>query len=70
MSRIPPEAAVSTTERLVAQLAARREIHIFPVGAGRSEYVLEREAAIARASLPDHALAARAGGWVLLKRRG
>ncbi|MGH7277021.1 MAG: DUF2079 domain-containing protein [Candidatus Rokuibacteriota bacterium] len=70
MSRIPPEAAVSTTERLVAQLAARREIHIFPVGAERSEYVLEREAVIARASLPDHALAARAGGWVLLKRRG
>jgi uncharacterized membrane protein len=70
MSRIPSGAAVSTTERLVTQLAARREIYIFPVGAAQSEYVLEREAMIAKAALPDHTPVARVAGWVLLKRRG
>lgn len=70
MDRIPPAAGVSTTERVVAQLAARREIYIFPVEAERSDYVLEREAVVAKAPPPGHRVLERAGDWVLLRRGG
>ncbi len=76
MDRIPPDASVSTTERLVTQLAARREVHIFPVlGAGApADYVLEREKVIAStppAQFPAQAYeaVARGDGWALLGRR-
>jgi uncharacterized membrane protein len=68
LPRIPPDAAVSTNERLVPHLATRREVYIFPVLGELSAYVLERDAVVARASLPAHRPVARAGGFVLLRR--
>lgn len=75
MDRIPPAASVGTTERLVTQLATRREAYIFPQPGGSPlvEYVLEREAVIAATParlFPREAfeLVARADGWVLLRR--
>jgi hypothetical protein len=61
---------VSTNERLVPHLATRREVYIFPVLGELSAYVLERDAVVARASLPAHRPVARAGGFVLLRRGG
>jgi uncharacterized membrane protein len=75
LDRIPPAARVSTNERLVAQLAARREAYIFPQPGefAPDDYVLERERVIA--TTPSHLfpveafeVVARADGWVLLRR--
>ena len=69
----PPDASVSTTERLVTQLAARREVYIFPQQFAAEDYVLERERVIATTppdvfSAKAFEVVARADGWVLLRR--
>jgi uncharacterized membrane protein len=75
LDRIPPAARVSTNERLVTQLAARREAYIFPQPGEfePDDYVLERERVIE--TTPSHLfpvqafeVVARADGWVLLRR--
>ena len=73
LDRIPPDASVSTTERLVTQLAARREVYIFPQQFAAEDYVLERERVIATTppdvfSATAFEVVARADGWVLLRR--
>ena len=73
LDRIPPDARVSTTERLVTHLAARREVYIFPQQFAPEDYVLERERVIAMTppdvfSAKAFEVVARADGWVLLRR--
>jgi hypothetical protein len=68
MTRIPDGVAVSVNERLVPHLAMRREVFIYPTGAGTSDYVLELDVALAKRPAQGHAEIARASGWVLLRR--
>src|SRR5260370_8941763 len=54
LPRIPPEAAVSTNERLVPHLATRREVYIFPVLCDLTAYLLDPAPLISRPALPAH----------------
>jgi uncharacterized membrane protein len=68
MRRIPGDVAVSTNERLVPHLATRREIFIYPTGAGISDFVLDIEPVLRARPAAGYREIARAGGWILLQR--
>lgn len=69
MARIPPAASVSANDRLVAHLATRREVYVFPNGIGDSEYIIERR--LTRTAIPPDGYAPLAvqDTWVLWRRR-
>jgi uncharacterized membrane protein len=67
MERIPDDAAVSVNERLAPHLAMRRQIFLYPTGAGTSAYILDHDLVL-RAHPPNgYREIARASGWVLLE---
>lgn len=68
MARVPPRAPVSANERLVPHLATRPEVHIFPGGTDRSEFVLAREGDLTRDPVVGYVEVGREGGWRLLQR--
>ena len=68
MRQIPAGAAVSANERLVPHLAARREIFIYPTGAGRSDYILDLEAVLSARPADGYREIGRGGGFILLRR--
>jgi len=69
MSLIPPDAPVSTYERLVPHLATRRNIWVPPRGLNEAAYVLARK--IDRIPLPDDRFEVMAQDqfWTLSRRR-
>src|SRR5439155_23615143 len=66
MRRIPGDAAVSTNERLVPHLAMRRQIFVYPTGAGISTYILDLEVVLRTQPATGYRELGRAGGWILL----
>ena len=68
MRQIPRDAAVSANERLAPHLAARRQIFIYPAGAGISEYVLDVEPVLRAQPANGYREIGRAGGWILFQR--
>jgi hypothetical protein len=68
LRRIPPTAAVSANERLVPHLATRREIHVFPLGVERSEWIIGLTSEVLTRVPPGFVEVERAGGMVLLRR--
>jgi hypothetical protein len=68
MQRIPGDVAVSANERLVPHLATRRQIFIYPTGAGISEYVLDLEPVLRTQPATGYREIGRGGGWILLRR--
>jgi len=69
MRRIPDDVAVSANERLVPHLATRRQIFVYPTGAGISEYVLDLEPVLRAQPATGYREIGRGGGWILLYRR-
>ena len=67
MRRIPGDAAVSTNERLVPHLAMRRQIFVYPTGAGISTYILDLEVVLRTQPATGYREIGRAGGWILLQ---
>ena len=67
MERIPGDAAVSTNERLVPHLATRRQIFLYPTGAGTSAYILDHDLSLRVHPPSGYREIARASGWVLLQ---
>jgi uncharacterized membrane protein len=67
MERIPADAAVSTNERLAPHLATRRDVFIYPTGAGTSAYILDHELVLRARPPSGYQEIARASGWVLLQ---
>ena len=70
MGRIPRGVPLSVNERLVPHLATRREIFIYPTGAGRSDYILDLESVLAARPAAGYREIGRSGGWILLQRAG
>jgi uncharacterized membrane protein len=68
MRRIPGDVAVSANERLVPHLAARRQIFVYPTGAGISQYVLDLEPVLRAQPANGYREIGRDGGWILLQR--
>jgi uncharacterized membrane protein len=68
MDRIPDGVAVSVNERLVPHLATRREVFIYPTGAGTSDYVLDLDSSLAKRPARGYVELARSNGWILLRR--
>ena len=58
---------MSTNERLVPHLAMRRQIFIYPTGAGISTYILDREVVLRTQPATGYREIGRAGGWILLQ---
>ncbi len=69
MAQIPAGASVSANERLVAHLATRREVYVFPYRVGRSEYVLDRHDARMSPPMDDYEQLTMRDVWVLWHRR-
>ncbi len=67
-AQVPATAGVSANERMVPHLATRGEVHIYPAGLERSEWVLILEGEAATAPPVRFGVVQRAGGWVLLRR--
>ena len=70
MRRIPDGVAVSVNERLAPHLATRRQIFLYPTGAGTSEYVLDVEPVLRTKPADGYREIGRDGGFVLLQRAG
>ena len=68
MVRIPADAPVTANERLVPHLVMRKEIFVYPRGAGTSAFVIERADVLAKKPAHGYRESARGGGWVLLER--
>ena len=69
MARVPPDAAVSTNERLAPHLSTRREIYVFPRGLPRSDYILDLSNIAPRVPVDLYEEIARQGPWGLWRRR-
>ena len=67
MRRIPGDVTVSTNERLLPHLGTRRQIFIYPTGAGVSPYVLDLDVVLRARPATGYREIARAEGWVLLQ---
>ena len=58
---------MSTNERLVPHLATRRQIFIYPPGAGISTYILDLEVVLRTHPATGYREIGRASGWILLQ---
>jgi uncharacterized membrane protein len=68
MKEMPPDAPASVNERLVPHLGSRREIHIFPAGIPRAEWLLDL-ATESKSVPPNYVMVRREGPWMLWRRR-
>ncbi len=59
---------MSANERLAPHLATRRQLFIYPTGAGISEYVLDLEPVLRAQPAGGYRELAPESGWVLLER--
>ena len=68
LASVPPTESASVNERVVPHLAARHEIYVYPAGMDRSEWILDREEALAREAPRGFDVLAREHGWILMRR--